>query len=87
MLLYFRKIISVTVIIIKPLKYCSISELRTREKFLMRELNTAFPYGLNDRIDLEGICDAYQHVVSGEPRTIYSLFNVKNARTKRVSDQ
>ena len=43
----------------------------------MRELNTVFPYGLNDRIDVESI---------REPRTIYSLFNVvKNACTRRGS--
>ena len=41
----------------------------------MRELHTVFPYGLNDEIDVEGIDDAYQHIVSGEPRTFYCLFN------------
>ena len=70
--------------LLKPIEYCSISELRTREKFWMRELNTVFPNGLKDRIDVEGIRDAYQH--SGEPRTIYSLSNVvKNGRRKRGS--
>ena len=54
MLLHFTKIHSVTDIIIKPIEYCSISELRTRENW-MRELNTVFPYGLNDRVDVEGI--------------------------------
>ena len=40
----------------------------------MRELNTTFPCCLSNRIDIEGIRDAYQHIVSGEPRTINSLF-------------
>ena len=47
MLLHFTKIHPVTdIVIIKPIEYCSISELRTREKFWMRELNTVFPYGV-----------------------------------------
>ena len=75
-----RKYIQLRVLLLNPSSIV-VSELRIRKKFWMRELNTVFPYGLNDRIDVEGIHDAYQHNVSGEPRTI-SLFNVvKNGHT------
>ena len=33
----------------------------------MQELNTIFPYGLNSRIDIHGIHDAYEHVVIQYP--------------------
>ena len=53
----------------------------------MREVNTVFPYGLNDRIDIEGIYVMHINIfISGEPRTTNSLFNVlKNRCTKRGS--
>ena len=31
----------------------------------MQELNTIFPYGLNNRIDILGIHDAHEHVKNG----------------------
>ena len=31
----------------------------------MQELNTIFLYGLNNRIDIQGIHDAYNHVMDG----------------------
>ena len=50
----------------------------------MQELNTIFPYGLNSRIDIHGIHDAYEHVKSGNTIPIYKTFNnVKNNRTHR----
>lgn len=72
---------------IKPIEFCSnVLELRQREKYWMRELNTIFPYGLNDRIDFGGIRDSYVHVLSNSPIPIYGLFNtVKKNRSKKGS--
>ena len=50
----------------------------------MQELNSIYPYGLNSRIDIQGIHDAHEHVKKCE--VIYKTFNtVKNNRTKRGS--
>ena len=61
---HFTKVHSITDMIIKPLEYCDGKFLRTKEKFWMQELNTIFPYGLNNRIDISGIRDVYQHAKS-----------------------
>ena len=83
---HFTKVHAVTDMIIKPLEFCDGKFLRAKEKFWMQELNTIFPYGLNNRIDISGIRDAYQHAKSTSNRPIYSVFNiVKNNRTKRGS--
>ena len=83
MLQLFTKIHKITDMIIKPLEYCKGKFLRAKEKFWMQELNTIFPYGLNSRIDISGIHDAYQHVKSISNIPIYTVFNiVKNNRTK-----
>ena len=50
--------------------------LGERETYWMREINTIFPYGLNDRTDINGIHDAYTHIINNRSAlTIYSLFN------------
>ena len=86
MLQHFTKIHRVTDIIIKPIEYCDGKFIRSKEKFWIQELNTIFPYGLNNRIDLEGITDAYQHMKNDSDIPIYTLFNlVKNNRTSRGS--
>ena len=87
MLLHFSKYHNVDDMVIKPIEFHDdIEKLREREKYWIRELNTVFPYGLNDRIDFDGIRDAYTHVLSNSPKTIYSVFNkVKNNRTKKGS--
>ena len=87
MLLHFTKYHNVDDMVIKPIEFHDdIEKLREREKYWIRELNTVFPYGLNDRIDFDGIRDAYTHVLSNSPKTIYSVFNkVKNNRTKKGS--
>ena len=84
MLQHFTKIHNITDMIIKLLEYCEGKFLRAKEKFWMQELNTIFPYGLNSRIDISGIHDAYQHAKSISNIPIYTAFNiVKNNRTKR----
>lgn len=83
---HFTKVHNITDMIIKPLEYCDGKVLRAKEKFYMQELNTIFPYGLNNRIDIGGIHDASQHVESSSNVPIYTLFNfVKINRTKRGS--
>ena len=83
---HFIKHHSVTDMIIKPIEFCDKSMLRVRERFWILELNTVFPYGLNDRVDWADIRDAQQHVLSNSPKPIYTLFNyIKNNRTKRGS--
>ena len=62
--------------IIKPLEYCEGKFLRAKEKFWMQELNTIFPYGLNNRIDISGVHDAYQHAKSISNIPIYTVFNI-----------
>ena len=70
--------------IIKPLEFCERKFLQAREKFWMQELNTIFPYGINNPIDISGIHDAYQHAKSKSNIPIYSVFHiVKNNCTKR----
>ena len=86
MLHHFTKVHSITDIIIKPIEYCPPGSLRGKEQFWLRELNTVFPYGLNDRVEGGYIRDAFQHILSNTKGTIYSLFNVvKNNRTRRGS--
>ena len=83
---HFTTIQKITDMIIKPLEFCEGKFLRAKEKFWMQVLNTIFPYGLNSRIDICGIHDAYQHVKSTSNIPIYSVFNiVKNNCTKRGS--
>ena len=84
MLEHFTKFHNICDMIIKPIDVCDGKVLRDREKFWMQELNSIYPYGLNSRIDIQGIHDAHEHVKKGE--VIYKTFNtVKNNRTKRGS--
>ena len=81
---HFTKYHTITDMVIKPIEFCSPKDLSEREKFWMREINTIYPYGLNDRIDIDGIHDAYSYVINNGPKFIYSLFNkVTNNRTKK----
>ena len=84
MLDHFTKFHNICDMIVKPIDICDSKVLRDREKFWMQELNSIYPYGLNSRIDIQGIHDAHEHVKKGE--VIYKTFNtVKNNRTKRGS--
>ena len=86
MLDHFTKHHDISNMVIKPIDMCDGKVLRKREQFWMQELNTIFPYGLNNRIDIQGIHDAHEHVKSGNAMPIYRTFNtVKNNRTCRGS--
>ena len=86
MLDHFTKHHNINNMVIKPIDICNIKVLRAREKYWMQELNTIFPYGLNNRIDIHGIHDAHENVKNGNGKPIYKIFNfVKNNRTKRGS--
>ena len=73
--------------VIKPIDIFKKSVLKAREQFWMQELiNTIYPYGLNNRIDINDIKDALKHVQNNNDTAIYTLFNnVKNNCTKRGS--
>ena len=86
MMEHFTKHHAIMDMVIKPIDICDGEVLRKREQFWMQQLNTIFPYGLNSRIDIEGIHDAYDHVKSGNRKPIYKTFNtIKNSRTHRGS--
>ena len=70
---------------IKPIELCALKDLALREKYWIAELNTVFPYGLNDRAGFKGIKDAYALVISNNSaKSIYSIFNkVESKRTRR----
>lgn len=85
---HFTKLHSVQDMRIKPIEFCDKGIIRNKEKYWMQELNTIFPYGLNNRIDVNGIKDAFDHVKNNKDTSIYTLFNeVKNNRTKKGSGQ
>ena len=88
MMNHFTKVHSITDMIIKPIEFNDVEFLRCKEKYWMPEINTIFPYGLNDRIEINGIMEAYDYVTrSSYNLPIYTLFNfVKNNRTKKVLD-
>ena len=49
---HFTKCHNISNIKVKPIEVCTdLKTLRDRERFWMREINTLFPYGLNDRYD------------------------------------
>ena len=75
---HFCRLHSVEDMQISILEVCpgaSQKHLRIREKYWICELNTAYPYGLNDRIDVKGIHDAYSHIHNYSETPIYSIFN------------
>ena len=74
---HFTKVHKPSDMCILPIEIVQNSkELAARENFWIRELNTVFPYGLNDRTDVNGIHDAYEHIIMNRSEvTIYSTFN------------
>ena len=83
---HFTRYHNITDMVIQPIEICDKSILRAREQFWQQELNTIYPYGLNNRIDLRGIKDAHDHIKYNYETAIYTLFNeVKNNRTKKGS--
>ena len=87
MLQYFKHHHLISDMVIKPIEFCERNMLRIRERYWILELNSAFPYGLNDRVDWADIRDTYDHVINNKSsKSIYSNFNFqKNNRTKRGS--
>ena len=87
MLHHFKRYHSISDMVIKPIDFCETKMLRIRERFWQLELNTAFPYGLNDRVDGADIPNTYEYATNLKSAIpIYSNFNfVKNNRTKRGS--
>ena len=83
---HFTKHHSIVDMMIKPIFVCEKDVLRLKEKYWMQELNSIYPYGLNNRIEVDNVKDAYDHIKYNNDKPIYSLFNkVKNNRTKRGS--
>ena len=68
-------------------EFCETKMLRIRERFWQLKLNTAFLYGLNDRVDGAKISNSYVHATNDKSAIpIYNNFNyVKSNRTKRAS--
>ena len=86
MLHHFTKIHQPSDIIIKAIEVCVKSTIKERERFWIAELNTAFPYGLNDRINIPPIIDAYHYTMNNNSvnQSIYETFNKSSSRrTKR----
>ena len=84
--MHFTKHHNISDVIIKTIEICDRSVLRNKEHYWIQELNTAFPYGLNSRVNIQGIHDSYNHVINNNPKAIYYIFNqVKNNRTKKGS--
>ena len=77
MLHHFTKVHQPSDMIIKVIEICSKDTIKERERFWINELNTAFPYGLNDRINTYPIQDAYNHTLNNTciNNSIYETFN------------
>ena len=81
MVYHFTKVHQPSDMKIKAIEICSSSNIKERESYWIAELNTAFPYGLNDRV---GRLDTYSHTMDNVStnRSIYELFNkVTSKRT------
>ena len=55
MLEHFKNHHNIEDMMIKPLELCERTELRKRETYWIQRLNTVYPYGLNNRIDINNI--------------------------------
>ena len=83
---HFTKIHQPSDMQIKAIEVCAKATIKEREKYWLNELNTAFPYGLNDRIGAPSIQDAYKFTIknSSVNKTIYETFTKEpSKRTKR----
>ena len=86
MLHHFTKVHQPSDMIIKAIEICAKTNIKERERFWIAELNTAFPYGLNDRINVLPIKDAYSYTMENTCTNIaiYETFNKSpSRRTKR----
>ena len=73
MLQHFKKHHNITDMIIKPTHSCAKEFLRNQETYRMQEINTIFPYGLNNRIAINNIEDAYNHITYNNETPIYKI--------------
>lgn len=83
---HFTKVHQPSNMIVKPIELITGStDIDVRENYWMKEINTIFPYGLNDRTDDKEVFDAYKFVMKNRScKPIYSLFNkVEVTRTTR----
>ena len=90
MLHHFTKIHQPSDMVIKAIEVCSKANIKERERFWFLELNTAFPYGLNDRIDTPPIQDAYSYTINNTStnQAIYETFNKQpSRRTKKAGSR
>ena len=86
MLHHFTNVHTPTDMIIKPIEVCNNDEtLLEREKYWMIQLNTIFPYGLNDRTNVKDFHDTFNVVTEHKnSKAVYSIFNKHpNRRTAR----
>lgn len=86
MLEHFTKVHNPSDMVIKAIEVCSKNTIKEREQFWMKEINTAFPYGLNDRINAPQIKDAFKYskMNTTANHTIYETFHKSpSRRTKR----
>ena len=82
---HFTKTHSISDMRIQPIEVVEDKNtLGKREKFWIKELNSAYPYGLNNRLDFDGFHDVYEMVRNGEySKSLYTTFNVvTNNRVK-----
>ena len=82
MLNHFTNVHTLLDMIIKPIEICTYQKvLLEREKYWMLQLNTVFPYGLNDRTNVTGFKDAFKIVMEQEnSKAVYSVFNKNPSR-------
>ena len=86
MLHHFTNIHTLADMIIKPIEVCNDDKtLLEREKYWMLQLNTVFPYGLNDRCNVKDFHDTFKIVTDQiNSKAVYSIFNKNpNRRTAR----
>ena len=86
MLHHFTNVHTLEDMIIKPIEVCDDNEtLLEREKYWTLQLNTVFPYGLNDRTNVKDFHDTYNVVTElKHSKAVYSIFNKNpNRRTAR----
>ena len=89
---HFTKVHQPANMIIKPIELITGNmKINDRENVWMRkEINSIFPFGLNDRTDSKGVHDAYTFIMNNRSNTtIYGLFNkvhiTRGRRGKRNS--
>ena len=86
MMHHFTKIHQPSDMIIKAIEICAYLNIKERERFWIAELNTAFPYELNDRVNHFPVQDAYSYTMDNTStnKSIYEVFiKISSRRTKK----